>query len=31
VNVDAITKGGKMIQSVPIKPNDLIVVPESFF
>ncbi len=31
VNVDAITKSGKMIQAVPIKPNDLIVVPESFF
>jgi len=31
VQVDAITKGGKMIQAVPIKPNDLIVVPESFF
>ncbi|MFA4915355.1 MAG: polysaccharide biosynthesis/export family protein [Syntrophales bacterium] len=31
VNVDAITKSGKIIQSVPIKPNDLIVVPESFF
>ena len=31
VNVDAITKAGKMIQAVPVKPNDLIVVPESFF
>jgi polysaccharide export outer membrane protein len=31
VNVDAITKAGKMIQAVPIKPNDLIVIPESFF
>ena len=31
IRIDAITKGGKMIQSVPIKPNDLIVVPESFF
>lgn len=31
VNVDAITRAGKMIQAVPIKPNDLIVVPESFF
>jgi polysaccharide export outer membrane protein len=31
VNVDAITKAGRMIQAVPIKPNDLIVVPESFF
>lgn len=31
VNVDAITKAGRMIQAVPIKPNDLIVIPESFF
>jgi polysaccharide export outer membrane protein len=31
VRVDAITKTGKMIQAIPIKPNDLIVVPESFF
>ncbi len=31
VNVDAITKGGKIIQAVPVKPNDLIIVPESFF
>jgi len=31
VRVDAITKAGKMIQAVPIKPNDLIVIPESFF
>jgi len=31
VKVDAITKAGKMIQAVPVKPNDLIVVPESFF
>ncbi len=31
INVDAITSAGKMIQAVPIKPNDLIVVPESFF
>ena len=31
VNVDAITKGGKMIQAVPVMPNDLIVIPESFF
>lgn len=31
VNVDAITRSGKMIQAVPIRPNDLIVVPESFF
>jgi polysaccharide biosynthesis/export protein len=31
VNVDAITKAGRMIEAVTIKPNDLIVVPESFF
>jgi polysaccharide export outer membrane protein len=31
VNVDAITKAGKKIQDVPIKPGDVIVVPESFF
>lgn len=31
VKVDEITKAGKMIQAIPIKPNDLIVVPESFF
>ena len=31
INMDAITKSGKMIQAVSIKPNDLIVVPESFF
>lgn len=31
VNVDAITRAGKIIQAVLIKPNDLIVVPESFF
>lgn len=31
VRVDEITKAGKMIQAVPVKPNDLIVVPESFF
>ncbi|HOG16179.1 MAG TPA: polysaccharide biosynthesis/export family protein [Syntrophales bacterium] len=31
INVDSITKGGKIIQAVAIKPNDLIVVPESFF
>lgn len=31
VNMDAITRSGKMIQALPIKPNDLIVVPESFF
>lgn len=31
VRVDAITKGGKITQAVFIKPNDLIIVPESFF
>lgn len=31
VKVDEITKAGKMNQAIPIKPNDLIVVPESFF
>ena len=31
VNVDAITDAGKKIQDVIIQPNDLIVVPESFF
>lgn len=31
VKVDAITKAGKKIQDVPIKPGDVIVVPESFF
>ncbi len=31
VKVDEITRAGKMIQAVPIKPNDLIVIPESFF
>jgi polysaccharide export outer membrane protein len=31
VRVDAITKAGKKIQDVPIKPGDVIVVPESFF
>ncbi len=31
INMDAITKSGKMIQAIPIRPNDLIVVPESFF
>jgi hypothetical protein len=29
--MDAITKSGKMTQAVFIRPNDLIVVPESFF
>ena len=31
VNVDAITDAGKKIQDVIIQPNDIIVVPESFF
>ena len=31
VKVDAITKAGKKIQDVIIQPNDVIVVPESFF
>ena len=31
VKVDAITKAGKKIQDVVIQPNDVIVVPESFF
>lgn len=31
VKVDAITKAGKKIQDVPIRPGDVIVVPESFF
>lgn len=31
VRVDAITKGGKIAQAVFIKPNDVIIVPESFF
>ena len=31
VKVDAITKAGKKIQDVPIKPGDVIVIPESFF
>jgi polysaccharide export outer membrane protein len=31
IKVDAITKAGKKIQDVPIKPGDVIVVPESFF
>ena len=31
VRVDAITKAGKKIQDVPIKPGDVIVIPESFF
>lgn len=31
VRVDAITKAGKKIHDVPIKPGDIIIVPESFF
>jgi len=31
IKVDAITGAGKKIQDVPIKPGDVIVVPESFF
>jgi len=31
VEVDAITKGGRKIHDVPIKPGDIIIVPESFF
>lgn len=31
VNMDAITKSGKMTEAVYMRPNDLIVVPESFF
>jgi len=31
VRVDAITKGGKITQAVFVRPNDLIIVPESFF
>jgi len=31
VKVDAITKAGKKIHDVPIQPNDVIVIPESFF
>lgn len=31
VKVDAITDAGKKIQDVLIRPNDIIVVPESFF
>lgn len=31
VKVDAITKAGKKIQDVIIKPDDIIIVPESFF
>jgi polysaccharide export outer membrane protein len=31
VKVDAITEAGKKIHDVPIKPGDIIVIPESFF
>jgi len=31
VNVDAIIRGGKIIQDVIIQPNDIIIVPESLF
>ena len=31
VRVDVITKAGKKIQDIPIKPGDVIVIPESFF
>ena len=31
VSMDAITKSGKMTEALYIRPNDLIVVPESFF
>ncbi len=31
VNVDAITSAGRKIQDVRIKPEDIIIVPESFF
>ncbi len=31
VKVDAITAAGRKIQDVTIRPNDIIVVPESFF
>jgi len=31
VNVDAITSAGRKIQDVRIKPNDIIIVPQSFF
>jgi len=31
IKVDAITDAGKKIQDVPVKPGDVIVVPESFF
>jgi polysaccharide export outer membrane protein len=31
VNVDAITSAGRKIQDVHIKPDDIIIVPQSFF
>jgi polysaccharide export outer membrane protein len=31
VNVDAITSAGRKIQDVRIKPDDIIIVPQSFF
>ncbi|MDQ5988216.1 MAG: hypothetical protein CSYNP_03974 [Syntrophus sp. SKADARSKE-3] len=31
IKMDAITKSGKMTQAMGIRPNDLIIVPESFF
>jgi polysaccharide export outer membrane protein len=31
VNVDAITDAGRKIHDVNIKPNDIIIVPQSFF
>jgi polysaccharide export outer membrane protein len=31
VNVDAITSAGRKIQDVLIRPDDIIIVPESFF
>jgi polysaccharide export outer membrane protein len=31
VKVDAITKAGKKIHDIPIRPDDVIVVPQSFF
>ena len=31
IKMDAITKSGKMTQAMGIRPNDLIIIPESFF
>jgi polysaccharide export outer membrane protein len=31
VNVDAITSAGRKIQDIEIRPNDIIIVPQSFF